>query len=102
MIWNQDSRNNEQKEILKDIADQISEVEKKVAAKEKNLDKILNADKSVEKEISESRSQVSDATSFFGGEPMDWCKKWAGEMILPPNFQLHHFLNFDAVIVDSE
>ena len=41
-----------------------------MAAKEKTLDKILDAGKPVEKEIAEIRSQVSDVTSFFGGEPM--------------------------------
>lgn len=60
----------EQKEILEDINTQISDAEKKVAAKEKTLDKILDAGKPVEKEIAEIRSQVSDVTSFFGGEPM--------------------------------
>lgn len=60
----------EQKEILEDINTQISDAEKKVAAKEKTLDKILDAGKPVEKEIAEIKSQVSDVTSFFGGEPM--------------------------------
>ena len=60
----------EQKEILEDINTQISDAEKKVAAKEKTLDKILDAGKPVEKEIAEIRSQVSDVTSCFGGEPM--------------------------------
>lgn len=60
----------EQKEILKDITDQISDAEKKVAAKAKTLDIILDAGKPVEKEISEIKLQVSDVTSFFGGEPM--------------------------------
>lgn len=60
----------EQKEILKGITDQISDAEKKVAAKEKTLDKILDAGKPVEKEIAEIKSQVSEVTSFFGGEPM--------------------------------
>lgn len=39
--------------------------EEKLAAKEKTLDKILDAGKSVEKEITEIRSQVSDATKSF-------------------------------------
>lgn len=60
----------EQKEILEDINTQISDAEKKMAAKEKTLDKILDAGKPVEKEIAEIKSQVSDVTSFFGGEPM--------------------------------
>lgn len=60
----------EQKEILEDINTQISDAEKKVAAKEKTLDKILDAGKPVEKVIAEIKSQVSDVTSFFGGEPM--------------------------------
>ena len=60
----------EQKEILKEIADQISDAEKKVAAREKTLDKILDAGKPVEKEIEEIKSQVSDVMSLFGGEPM--------------------------------
>ena len=60
----------EQKGILEDINTQISDAEKKVAAKEKTLDKILDAGKPVEKEIAEIKSQVSDVTSFFGGEPM--------------------------------
>lgn len=60
----------EQKEILKEITDQISDAEKKVAAKEKTLDKILDAGKPVEKEIEEIKSQVSDVMSLFGGEPM--------------------------------
>ena len=60
----------EQKEILEDINIQISDAEKKVAAKEKTLDKILDAGKPVEKEVAEIKSQVSDVTSFFGGEPM--------------------------------
>lgn len=60
----------EQKESLKEITDQISDAEKKVAAKEKTLDKILDAGKPVEKEISEIRAQVSGVANFFGGEPM--------------------------------
>ena len=60
----------EQKEILKEITDQISDAEKKVVAKEKTLDKILDAGKPVEKEIEEIKSQVSDVMSLFGGEPM--------------------------------
>ncbi len=60
----------EQKEILKEITDQISDTEKRVMAKEKTLDKILDAGKPGEKEIEEIKSQVSDVMSFFGGEPM--------------------------------
>ena len=60
----------EQKEILKEITDQISDAEKKVVAKEKTLDKILDAGKPVEKEIKEIKSQVSDVMSLFGGEAM--------------------------------
>ena len=60
----------EQKEILKEITDQISDAEKKVAIKENALDKIIDAGKPVEKEIEEIKSQVSDVMSLFGGEPM--------------------------------
>ena len=60
----------EQKEILKEITDQISDAEKKVAIKEKALDRIIDAGKPVEKEIEEIKSQVSDVMSLFGGEPM--------------------------------
>ena len=51
----------EQKEILKEIADQISDAEKKVAAREKTLDIILDAGKPVEKEIENFNRQYASA-----------------------------------------
>ncbi len=60
----------EQKDILNEINTQISEAEKKVAAKEQTMDRILATGKPVEKEINEIRSKVSDVPHFFGGEQM--------------------------------
>ncbi len=60
----------EQKEILKDIDNQIYEKEKIIEAKEKMLDRILDSGKPVEKEIKEIRDQAVDVPHLFGGEPM--------------------------------
>ncbi len=85
----------EQKEILEDINTQISDAEKKVAAKEKALDKILDAGKPVEKEIAEIKSQVSDVTSFFGGEPMVKLPKKTFEKMLSKYRVAGTFENLD-------
>lgn len=74
-----------QKEIeeQKDITSQISDAEKKVVAKEKTLDKILDAGKPVEKELAEIKSQVSDVMNFFKGEPMVKLPKKTFERMIP-------------------
>ena len=60
----------EQKEILEEINNQISEAEKIKITKEKTLDKIIASGKPVEKEINDIRSRATDVPSFFGGEQM--------------------------------
>lgn len=61
---------NEQKDILNGINEQITMAKKTVAAKEKEMDKIMESGKSVEKEIKDIRSKTSDVPNFFGGEQM--------------------------------
>ena len=61
---------NEQKDILNGINAQISMARKTVEEKEKEMDKIIESGKPVEKEIKDIRSKTSDVPNFFGGEQM--------------------------------
>ena len=61
---------NEQKDILNGINAQISMARKTVVEKEKEMDKIMESGKPVEKEIKDIRSKTSDVPNFFGGEQM--------------------------------
>ena len=59
----------EQQENLTDINNRIAEAEKKIEAKNKVLDKIMDAGRPVEKEIKDILDQTSVSTPIFGGEP---------------------------------
>ena len=59
----------EQQENLNDINDRIAEAERKIEAKNKMLDKIMDAGKPVEKEIKDILDQASLSSPLFGGEP---------------------------------
>ncbi|MCH3916943.1 MAG: plasmid recombination protein [Spirochaetia bacterium] len=65
-----DAEISKQQETLHEINERISEAEKKVEVKAKTLDKILDAGKPVDKEISEIREMATVTTPIFGGEPM--------------------------------
>ncbi len=60
----------DQQDMLEEINFRIAEADKKIEAKEKAMDKILSAGKSVEKEIQNIKSTASDLPSLFGGEQM--------------------------------
>lgn len=59
----------EQQENLNDINNRIAEAERKIEAKNKVLDKIMDAGKPVEKEINDILNQTSISSPLFGGEP---------------------------------
>lgn len=59
----------EQLENLTDINNRIAEAKKKIEAKNKVLDKIMDAERPVEKEIKDILDQTSVSTPIFGGEP---------------------------------